>query len=133
MADNEKVPTGTRYDALRIVALDDWKRAEPRLAKYLAASAHAELQQGAVSGLVDVEDAGATALLVKALPDLTAGNRAFALSGLMQNAARVTALLDAIEKGGAKAEWLAPEHRDALVKHKDAAIRARAAKLLGEK
>ena len=46
MADNEKVPDGTRYDALRIVALDDWKRAEPRLAKYLAKTANAELQQG---------------------------------------------------------------------------------------
>ncbi len=34
MADAEKTPTGTRYDALRIVALDDWKRAEPRLTKY---------------------------------------------------------------------------------------------------
>ncbi len=133
MADDEKVPTGTRYDALRIVALDDWKRAEPRLAKYLAKSVHAELQQGAVSGLVDVEDAGATSLLVKSLPDLTAGNRAFALAGLVQNAARANALLDTIEKGGAKAEWLAPEHRAALLKHKDAALRARAMKVLGEK
>ena len=56
MADDEKVPTGTRYDALRIVALDSWKDAEPRLTKYLAKSANAELQQGAVSGLMDVED-----------------------------------------------------------------------------
>ena len=58
MADNEKTAAGTRYDALRIVALDDWTRAEPRLAKHLSRSAHAELQQGAVSGLVDVKDSG---------------------------------------------------------------------------
>ncbi len=133
MADDEKVPTGTRYDALRIVALDEWKLAAPRLTKYTAKTAHAELQQGAVSGLVDVEDAGATAVLVGALPDLTAGNRKLALAGLLQTPARANALLDALEKGGAKAEWLAKEHRDALLKHKDDAVRIRAAKLLGEK
>src|SRR5205823_11768795 len=32
MADAEKVPAGTRYDALRIVALDSWEAAGPRLA-----------------------------------------------------------------------------------------------------
>lgn len=131
MADDEKVPTGTRYDALRIVALDAWKLAEPRLTPYLAKNAHAELQQGAVSGLVDVENSAATAHLVKALPDLTAVNRKFALAGLLQSPVRTTALLDAIEKGTAKADWLAKEHRDALLKHKDDAIRTRAAKLLG--
>jgi putative heme-binding domain-containing protein len=133
MADDEKVPTGTRYDALRIVALDDWKRAEPRLTKYLAKSANAELQQGSVSGLVDVEDAGATAVLIKALPDLTAGNRSFALAGLVRTPARANTLLDAIEKGGVKTEWLAKEHRDALLKHADEGVRTRAAKLLGGK
>ncbi|MCI0705590.1 MAG: c-type cytochrome [Planctomycetia bacterium] len=131
MADDEKVPTGTRYDALRIVALDDWKLAEPRLAKYLVKTAHAELQQGAVSGLVDVEDAGATTLLVKALPDLTAGNRKFAIAGLLRTPARATALLDAVEKGSAKLEWLEKDHRETLLKHPDEAIRTRAAKLLG--
>ncbi len=47
----------------------------------------AELQQGAVSGLVDAEDTGATVLLVKALPDLSAGNRNFALAGLLRTPA----------------------------------------------
>ncbi|MBN9122190.1 MAG: neutral/alkaline non-lysosomal ceramidase N-terminal domain-containing protein [Planctomycetes bacterium] len=131
MADDEKVPTGTRYDALRIVALDDWKLAEPRLTKYLAKSANAELQQGAVSGLVDVEGAGSAALLVAALPDLTPGNRNFALAGLLRTPARTTALLNAVEKGSAKPEWLTKEHRDALSKHADEAVRTRAAKLLG--
>jgi hypothetical protein len=132
MADDEKVPTGTRYDALRIVAMDEWKNAQPRLTKYLAKTANAELQQGAVSGLVDVEDPGATALLVKALPDLTAGNRGFAVAGLLRTPARCAALLDALEKGDAKAEWVGKEHRDALLKHTDEAIRSRAAKLFGK-
>src|SRR5262249_13224972 len=130
---NEKIPTGTRYDALRIVALDNWKDAKPRLTKYLARTAHAELQQGAVSGLVDVEDTGADAILVMGLPDLTTGNRKFAIEGLLRTPARANSLLDTIEQSHAKAEWLAKEHRDALIKHKDDGIRTRAAKLLGEK
>jgi putative membrane-bound dehydrogenase-like protein len=133
MADDARTPAGTRYDALRMVALDDWKRAEPRLAKYLPTGTNAELQQGAVSGLVDVEGAGATALLVKSLPDLTPGNRAFALAGLVRTPARAATLLGAIENGTAKPEWLSKAHRDALLKHADDGIRTRAARLLAEK
>ena len=132
MADDEKVPTGTRYDALRIVALDDWKDAEPRLTKYLAKTANAELQQGAVSGLVDVEDHGAAALLLKAMPDLTAGNRKFALEGLLRTPARAIALLDSIEKGTVQQEWLEKAHRDALLRHADDGVRSRSAKVLAK-
>ena len=103
------------------------------MTKYLAKTAHAELQQGAVSGLVDVEVVGADAVLVNALPDLTPGNRKFAIGGLLRTSARANALLDAIEKSRAKAEWLAKEHREQLLKHKDDGIRTRAAKILVEK
>jgi HEAT repeat protein len=130
MADDEKVRPGTRYDALRIVALDDWKTARPRLEKYLAKEANAELQMGAVSGLVDVENAEATALLIQALPDLTERNRTLALAGLVRGRERITVLLDAVEAGKVKPDWLAKEHRETLLKHRDDAVRTRAAKLL---
>jgi putative membrane-bound dehydrogenase-like protein len=129
MADDEKVPTGTRYDALRIVPLDDWKAAKQRLSKYLAKSAHAELQMGAVSGLVDVNQPEATTLLVQALPDLAAGNRSLAVAGLLRTPARITALLDAIDKGGAKVEWVEKPQRAILLEHPDRDIRSRATKL----
>ena len=96
-----------------------------------AVGAHAELQQGAVSGLVDVDDSGASARLIKALPDLAAGNRAFAVAGLLRTPPRATALLAAIETGEAKSEWLSNEQRDALLRHPDDTVRARATKLLG--
>jgi putative membrane-bound dehydrogenase-like protein len=131
MADDEKVPPGTRYDALRVVALDDRARAEPRLAKYLGTAAHPELQLGAVSGLADVDSPAAAALLLKALPDLSAGNRKLAVAGLTRTPARAAALLDALEKGTVRREWLDNEHRDALLMHPDEAIRTRAAKRLG--
>ncbi|MEO2090945.1 MAG: hypothetical protein ABGY75_15805, partial [Gemmataceae bacterium] len=133
MADDETVPTGTRYDALRIMPLDDWKAAKPRLTKYLAKSAHAELQMGAVSGLVDVDHPEASTLLLQALPDLTAGNRTLAVAGLLRTPARTTALLDAIDKGDAKVEWLEKPHRAKLLEHPDRDIRSRAAKLLADR
>jgi hypothetical protein len=130
MADDERVRPGTRYDALRLVALDDWDAARPRLAKYLAKTAHPELQQGAVSGLADVNRPEAAALLLKALPDLTAGNRTLAVAGLLRTPERATALLAAIESGAARAEWLSAAHKATLRAHPDEAVRARAARLL---
>lgn len=131
MADDEKVPHGTRYDALRMVALDDWKAAGPRLKKYLGKDVHPELQQGAVSGLGDVDRPEAAALLVAALPDLTAENRAFAVGALLRNVARVRALLDGIEAGSVKPGWVGKDHRKALLDDPDEAVRARAAKAFG--
>ena len=69
-------------------------------------------------------------LLVKSLPELTASNRGFAIAGLMRTTARAAALLDALGSNAAKQAWLAKEHREALLKHSDEAVRSRAAKVL---
>ena len=55
MADNEQVKTGTRYDALRMIAVDNWDQRREQLTKYLAKGIDAELQMGAISGLADVD------------------------------------------------------------------------------
>jgi putative membrane-bound dehydrogenase-like protein len=78
MADDIKVPMGTRYDALRMIALDDWNKCRPQLAKYLAKDAHPELQMGAVSGLADTERKEAATMLQESLEHLTPGNRKLA-------------------------------------------------------
>lgn len=131
MADDAKVPTGTRYDALRLVALDTWEKAGPRLTPYLAKGAHAELQQGAVSGFSDVDRAEAAALLAKALPDLTAGNRALAVAALLRTPARMEVLIGALEARTADAAWLTPAQAAGLKAHPNAAVRARADRVLG--
>ncbi|HYH63124.1 MAG TPA: hypothetical protein VD866_00350, partial [Urbifossiella sp.] len=131
MADDEKVPPGTRYDALRLVALDDWAAAEPRLTKYLAKGAHPELQMGAVSGLGDVDRPEAATILVKALPDLAARNRELAVAALMRTPARAGAFLSALEAGTAEAAWLTAAQKAALRGHADPAVRTRAVRALG--
>jgi hypothetical protein len=99
MADDANVNAGTRYDALRMIALRSWEEAGPQLTKYLAKGTNAELQMGAVSGLVDIDSPEATKELVDSLSHLTGENRKLALKGLLRSESRVTALLDAVEAG----------------------------------
>jgi hypothetical protein len=132
MADNAKIVPGTRYDALRMVALDEWDQAKPRLAKYLARNAHGELQQGAVSGLADIEHADAAKLLVEHLGDFTPNNRKLALDGLLKTDERAALLLDALAAGRAEAAWLTKEHRQKLLESANPALKARVAKVLGK-
>jgi putative heme-binding domain-containing protein len=74
MADNEKVPPGTRYDALRMLGVEPWEKRGAQLVRYLGHK-NGELQMGAVSGLADMESIEATKALREALPKLTGGNR----------------------------------------------------------
>jgi hypothetical protein len=67
---------------------------------------------------------------VKALPDLTAANRKLAISGLLRTPERAAALLDGLEGGTVKPEWLDKQQREKLLKHENEAIRMRAAKII---
>lgn len=82
MAEHEPTPQGTRYDALRMVALRPWPVAGPLLAKYLGPDSPHELQQGAVSGLLDIPHPQAAIALLAAWPALPADLQALAIEGL---------------------------------------------------
>ncbi|MFO0849369.1 MAG: neutral/alkaline non-lysosomal ceramidase N-terminal domain-containing protein [Gemmataceae bacterium] len=126
MADDPKVPTGTRYDALRMTPLPGWATAGGQLTKYLAKGTHEELQQGAVSGLVDVDAPEATAALVAALAYLTGENRELAAVGLTRTPARAAALLDAVERGQVAANTVPPAAVEKLLTAGTDATKARA-------
>ena len=129
MADDANVNTGTRYDALRMIAMREWKESGPQLANYLAKGTNAELQMGAVSGLVDVDTADATKALVEALNHLTGENRKLALKGLLRSEARVAALLDAIDAGSVKPASIA-EIAESLQNWPSELIQTRARRIL---
>jgi hypothetical protein len=99
MADDDKVPTGTRYDALRMAALGEWADSNVQLRRYLAKGSDEELQMGAVSGLSDVNVPEAAKALIDALKHLEGHNRELAVDGLLRDNARKQRLLEAIEKG----------------------------------
>ncbi len=129
IADNEKVKSGTRYDALRMIVLEGWQKRGAQLLKYLKHE-NVELQMGAVSALADLDVPQATSSLLESLPKLTERNRTLALEGLVRNEGRMTALLDAIESGSVKASVLGKEQVESLKTCSEEGIRKRAKTLL---
>jgi putative heme-binding domain-containing protein len=130
MADNDKVPIGTRYDALRMIALDGWDRRGEQLAKYLKKGVHPELQMGAISGLSDVDSPRVAPQLLSGMDYYSAENRKLALDALLRDDMRVAALLDALEQGHVKPSVLSPDQQKTLRSLKNEQLRVRAAKLL---
>lgn len=130
LVEDEKIPASTRYDALRIVALDRWDRRKGQLEKYLILGPHPGLQLGAVNGLVDIDEPAAAAQLIRSLPHLSDHGRELALSGLLRGEARQQAFLDALENGSIKVNWLHAEQRTGLLKISDDTLRQRAEKIL---
>jgi hypothetical protein len=132
MAEREATPTGTRYDALRMIALEGWARHGADLTRYLSAEAHAELQMGAVSGLVDVPDPQATTALIDAIADLKPRNRELALDGLMRSEARMLALLDAVAAGRVSGDQLGASRKKRLLESSLPTVKQRATAVLSK-
>lgn len=131
MADDGSVPTGTRYDALRMLGVEPWEKRGRHLLQYLREGTHAELQMGAVSGLVDNGHPEALRALAEALRYLTGENRRLAFEGILRSGAGP--LLDRIQEGTIPAAGFSEEEKDRLRSHSDPAIRSRAAELLPRK
>jgi len=106
LADDEKVTRGTRYDALRMIALLGWETSGPKLRNYLARGTHAELQMGAVSGCGDIDDRRAAEALIEALPGLDVKNVRLAVNALKRNAERKELLDQAVASGRISPELL---------------------------
>lgn len=132
MTDNEKVKTGTRYDALRMIAMEGFDKRGAQLQKYLASGTDDELVMGAVSGLSDIPHEKVAGILVGVLARLNQENRNMAFGGLVRNAQRATVLLDALESGKVPIGWVQGPHAKILLEHEDLLIRARAKKVLGK-
>ncbi len=130
MADNPEVKNGTRYDALRMVAMLGWDPSREQLFRYLGKGSNAELQMGAVSGLVDIPDPAATDSLLKHFPGLTPGNQNMALEGLLRSDERMLALLAAIERGDVTIAQLGEERAKRLLAAESAKVKERASVVL---
>ena len=130
MAADEKVKTGTRYDALRIVGAESWKRRGSVVTKYLAEGTHAEVQQGAIGALGDMKDKAAARALLDALPRFSERNRNSALNALMRNDERMDMLLDAVADGRVTRSALGDARMEKLKAAPNAKIRSKAEKTL---
>lgn len=88
MATDPRVRTGTRYDAIRMLALRPPAEAVPLVATFLQPGTDDELQMGAVSALSDIDHADAMAPLLRAIPDLSKENRAIAIEAMQRTPER---------------------------------------------
>ena len=133
LANSSRVPTGTRYDALRMVALGDRGQALTVLAQYLKPGTDDELVMGAISGLGDIDssdDAKVAPLLLEALPRLNAENLGMALGALARTPDRSLALLNAIATGRVEAKKVVEPWRGKLRETADPVVQEKARRLL---
>ncbi|MEX2170272.1 MAG: neutral/alkaline non-lysosomal ceramidase N-terminal domain-containing protein [Pirellulales bacterium] len=130
MADDEAVPNGTRYDALRILGADTFEKRGAHLIRYLQPKVGTELQMGGVSGIADIDHDLATNALIDHFANFEPGNRDLAIDGLLRNEGRVMALLTAMEREHIPREALADRHIQHLTQLKNQALRGRAQAIL---
>lgn len=130
MADNPKVKAGTRYDALRMVAMLPFDTARGQLERYLAGKGGRDLLQGSVSGLADVPHEDAALLLAAAVEKLDKELRGFAIAGLIRIDGEKCYLLSAVSAGKITADKLPAIVVEKLLAHPNATIQAQAKKLL---
>lgn len=130
MADDEKVPHGTRYDALRMLGIQPLARRGPQLERHLVRGVHDELQMGAISALGDIDDPAVPMKLLAGFDHYSAQNRKLALDALIRTPGRAAALLDAVQTGRIKPADLGADRAKKLRGSQDPALRARAEKLL---
>jgi putative membrane-bound dehydrogenase-like protein len=130
MADDVRVKQGTRYDALRMIAVLPWEKAREPLTRYLTPGTPGELMQGAVSGLADVPHPEAAVLLAKAIDHLENSLHELAVEGLVRVQDDTNQLIVAIETGRIAPGEIVDGLRQKLLDHENAMVSDKARALL---
>jgi len=88
-----RIPAGTRYDAIRILAMLPAEQAIDKAASFLDVAAldpaiGEELQMGAVSALSDIDDPRVIARVLAGYPSLSSGNQKLARQAMLRTESR---------------------------------------------
>src|SRR5207253_434405 len=123
----------SRTRAVGLLKHADWKIAGPALIAVATSDAAFDLRVAAIRALVTFDDAEAASALLsqKRWPALAPAEREATLGALLARPFHVPRVLDAIDSGAVPKNALSAAQKNALFKNKDAAVRERAAKLLG--
>lgn len=114
MADDQSVPNGTRYDAIRILGAADWKAHSEQLVRYLAPNVDEELQMGAVSATADLADEAATKTLIQSLAKISPDNRNLAIEMLLSRQPQRGRLKKSVSDKTIPRQWLTAEQLQQL-------------------
>lgn len=129
MASNRDLPADWRYDALRLIAMDDPEKSVAELSSYLDPERDETLQMGAISGLSDIRHPQVPERLLSGTGYYSDRNLELALGALMRTDRRVEALLDALENGRLSADKLGDERLERLRNYETDSLRQRARQL----
>jgi hypothetical protein len=88
MADDPAIRNGTRYDALRMLAVLPFDRVGAQLERYLSRTVDPELQMGAIGALGDLPDPRAADTITRHMDQYTERNRTIATAALEKHAKR---------------------------------------------
>lgn len=114
MADNTHIREGTRYDALRIIAMQPWEKCKDQLTKYLQKGTSEELQAGAISGALDVPESAAFEAVLGGVASYPANNRSLVLDGALRTPLGQKAVVIEVLNGTVTREMLGPERLNRL-------------------
>lgn len=120
-----------RIAATRTLALADEETALPQLGNLLEPSVPSSVQLAAVRTLAEFRSTQVEDTLVDKWNSLSPALRNESLGVLTATVPRVEALLDAIESGAVRAAELSADRRQFLLNHPTAAVKTRAAKVIG--
>lgn len=121
-AEDTNVRSGTRYDAIRLLALSQWEAAKPVLSKYIQPNSQIDLIHGSIDGLADSPHPEAAVILCMAYNELPERLKGFAQRGLLRVDGNKQYLLTAIDEGLISPKAVPDAIRDGLVAHPNRAI-----------
>jgi len=130
LAADDSIGEDLRIEAIELVGLDGFAVAKDVLSMLLAPRHSTNIQRAALRTIAAFPDAEVTPLMLEHWRGLSPALRTEVVDQLLARADRTVAVLDAVEAGTIPASQISPARRALLLKHKDAAIAGRAAKLL---
>ncbi len=131
-ATEDKGPLKQRVDAIDMLVLGSFADGRDLLVKLLDQRQPQEVQQAALTALSRFNDPSIGPLLLEAWPALSPRMRVLGGEALVARRERVSALLDAIEKGTFQAGELEAARVQALTNYSDPQLRERATRLLAD-
>lgn len=132
VAEDPEVPYPWRYDALRLMAMDEREQSIPELRSYLQPDLDWHLHMGAISGLADIQSPEVPEWLLSGWSYYNERNRNLTVEALLRTERRTEALLDAISEGKVSVEELGEDQMEQLKNHENPDLRSQAVQLLSQ-
>jgi putative membrane-bound dehydrogenase-like protein len=131
LAQDESQPESRRTEAIGLLAFVDFETAAKHLPDFFAPRTPKRLQRAAVSALAQQASDRTGQLLIEDWTTYSPQIRRDVTDAMMSSATRIHILLSAVESQTVRRSELERDKKQLLLKHPDAAIRARSLKLFG--